>query len=658
MKAHINKIRILAATLLVFIALGASSQELLKKAQELKANYDYSQAVDLYQKHFQNTPPGIQDAREVAECYAQMSDARSAEEWYARVAAFEERTPMDIYNFANSLKTNGRYEEAMLQYNQFGLLSPFFAELARQETQECVCAMEWMANPTFYEVANLEQFNSENSDFGMMPFGDGYMLASDRRLSGVTYLKGDVYGWTGDPYLKLFTTASQAAALNEALGINNEYHNGPAVYDKKDQVLYFTRTKMVKVKKEPVNSDPTSWYNRYNQVEYVNRLELYSSTYENGQWSGVVPFVYNNAENYSVGHAALSPDGQTLYFVSDKPGGYGDADLYYCVRQEDKSWGSPVNAGYLINTPGKEVFPYVSPEGILYFSSDGHPGMGGLDLFRSFGSRNAWSDPENLKYPINSPRDDFSINLPSDTTSGTFSSNRNGGRGSDDIYTFNFVPPTEMIIVVTTLERMEDGSIDPLDRVLVTAKKGDEEATYFEALTNETGGYSRVIDCESRYALKGTKPGYFTGTAYVETSKCKTRSDTVFAEMVLDKIVIAKPIVLENIYYDFDKWNIRPDAAIELNKLVTILVNNPGISIELGSHTDCRGTTPYNATLSQKRAESAVAYIISRGIDAKRITAKGYGESVPVNGCVDDAECTEEQHQMNRRTEFKVTKSD
>ncbi len=655
MKTRIFKTAFMAIVMMAMMTTQAFSQNTLQKARESMENYDFAEAASLYQKHFDYNTAEVGDARDLAQCYMKMNNTQAAEEWYGMVNTCSSKTAEDVYVYAGLLKTNGHYEEAIEQYRHLSAFNTELGDLSRSEIDECCRALEWMQNPTFFELKNVEGMNTENSDFGLIWFREGYLLASDR-VSGLR--TGPSYGWTGDPYIQLFrANGTENPAFYQEDAINTMYHNGPAVFDQGRDVLYFTRTRMVKVKMEPVNSDPTSWYNRYGNVEYVNRLELYSSQYNDGKWTEALAFPYNNAENYSVGHAALSPDGSLLYFVSDKPGGFGDADIYYSERLSPGIWSEPVNAGPSVNTAGKEVFPYIAPDGTLYFSSDGHPGMGGLDLFKATGERNAWTLPENLQYPMNSSRDDFSLILNPNGQSGYLSSNREGGKGSDDIYAFNWEPPSGLILLVSSFGRQEDGSVLPLGgtRVIETLDNGSVDA---EMISDESGKAYATAHCDMGYVISVSKEGYFANNVKLETPVCVSRNDSLSVDVILDKIVIAKPIVLENIYYDFDMWNIRADAAVELDKLIQVLNDNPRISIELGSHTDARGTSAYNENLSQKRAESAVAYIVSRGIPAKRITAKGYGESVPVNSCVDDAECTEEQHQMNRRTEFKVTRLD
>jgi outer membrane protein OmpA-like peptidoglycan-associated protein len=582
-----------------------------------------------------------------------INDTRSAEEWLAKVVSDPEHNAEDVLHYADVLKSNGKYPEAIIQYQNYGKIKPSLSEKSLSLIRSCEKALEWINDPVYFDVVNAGSFNSEYSDFGLITYDKGFILTSDRKLKGKTYTNDEIYGWTGTPFLKLLLIRDKDnpnTAPEEIQPLNNQYHNGPGVFNANSSEIYFTRTKMVRLTKKPLNNDPTSWYDNSSAKDYTNRLEIFFSKRLNGKWQQPVAFRYNNPESYSVGHPAISPDGSLLYFVTDMPGGYGGSDIYFCEKLPDETWSEPKNAGSSINTAGKEVFPYIAPDGTLYFSSDGLSGMGGLDMFSAIGSKDKWSSPENMKYPFNSPKDDFSIIFSGDG-SGYFSSNREGGKGKDDVYGFVSSPPKNLIIAVTTKERLEDNSILILKGVNVQIKN-DENA--LNVSSDDMGIYFAEAACNDEYKIKGTKDGYFAAEKNVMTV-CKTRHDTVFVELFLEKIIINKPIVLKNIYYDFDKWNIRPDASLELDKLVKVLEENPEINIELGSHTDSRGSDEYNRVLSQKRAEAAVAYIVSRGISQSRITAKGYGENIPVNQCVNGVKCSDEEFQMNRRTEFKVT---
>ena len=698
MKTRDIYIRLIAAAITIFACnQSLSGQTSLQKAQTLKANYEYALAIDSYKDYFKTNSPTIENAREMAECYMILRDTKSAEIWLLKVISFDGYTAKDVLNYADVLKSNGKYEDAEIQYKNYSAINPEMKDKADSLILSCQKSMEWMADPAYFITTNAAAFNTPYSDLGLITFKDGYIISSDRITDRTKLSKDQLDGCSGNAYFKLYhiptvnsvmnlsdsannynsvtgvsnsgIEGSSALLQNFNLGpeyvngqlldpvlipnLNNEYHNALCTFDNSDNTIYFTRTKMRTVKKRPVNSDPTSWYDHSTAGTFTNFLEIYSAHYQNGRWLDVKPFEYNKPTEYSVGHPAISPDGKVLYFASDMPGGYGETDIYYCSKQADGKWGVPKNAGSLVNTEGEESYPYVDSTGTLYFSSDGHIGMGGLDIFSAEGSKDEWEQPVNLKYPINSPKDDFSVYFTISGKSGYFSSNRDGGKGNDDIYYFVPEPITTLILAGVVKQRLEDNSIEILKEANI--KMEDKTANVTGMLvSNEAGKFYAKLECNSTYDLTATKDGYFTQSKSFETT-CKTRNDTVFVDMILDKIIINKPIVLENIYYDFDKWNIRNDAKIELDKLVDLLKRNPGIKIELGSHTDCRGSSAYNEKLSQKRAESAVEYIITQGIDKNRITAKGYGEKVPVNNCVDGVKCSEEQYQLNRRTEFKVT---
>ncbi len=661
MKTIIKLLQINLAALAILLVSGvASAQNSLVKAQMLAANFQYPKAIEQYKEYFTTIAPSADDARALAACFMQVNDTRSATLWMDKVISLGNAKPSDVKIYANLLKSEGRYHDAIVQFESYKAMVPDESAKADGWIAACRQAEQWMEKPEFIDVSNTMMFNSENSEFGLIPFNKGYVLTTDRKEGGTTYTTEDIYGWTGKPYLKQYfvmmnSDGSSVSNLQPMNDLNFKYHNGPGTFNEDDQTMLYTRTKMVRVTKKPLNSDPTSWYDHSTAADYTNRLEIYTAKYKNSAWTDVKGFAYNKPEDYSVGHPAISDDGKVLYFVSDMPGGFGGSDIYYCEKTGEDSWSPPKNAGSAINTEGNEVFPFVDAKGTLYFSSDGLPGMGGLDLFMAKGSKSTWETPVNLKAPMNSPKDDFSVYYEDDGKSGYMASNRDGGKGMDDIYYFRASPPVNLVLAVMTKEKLDDGSLRPLKDVNIAMKNKTTELV--NSLPTDALGYLYTrIDCGTAFELTGTKDGYFTQTKNVDKVNCVSKHDTVFVELTFDRIIIDKPIVLKNIYYDFDKWNIRPDAAIELDKLVVILLDNPSIEIELGSHTDSRGSDQYNQVLSQRRAESAVSYIVANGIAQSRITAKGYGESIPVNQCTNGAKCSEEEFQMNRRTEFRVTR--
>ncbi|PIQ22490.1 MAG: flagellar motor protein MotB, partial [Cytophagales bacterium CG18_big_fil_WC_8_21_14_2_50_42_9] len=403
--------------------------------------------------------------------------------------------------------------------------------------------------------------------------------------------KKQVSGWTGNPYTKLVYAQGDSTnwSAPEAMPapLNSEFQTGSAVFSSDQNVVFFTRINQIKKKNKAVNTDPFSWVKFSDDADYINRLEIFMSEKKNDKWTEPVPFAYNKVAEYSVGHPALSPDDNTLYFVSDMPGSLGQTDIFYCVRQANGRWGTPINAGREINTAGKEMFPTMGPNGRLYFSSEGHGGMGGLDLFAAEGSAATWKNIRNLKYPLNSSADDFGIIFDKTGDAGYLSSNRQSTDGTDDILAFKYVR-IPCRLAGRTVERVQIKpgvyKETPVSKVLLRLyKEGDTTATI--TYSDAAGYFTFPILDGIKYTIKGFKNGYLNKSAGI-TPDCRSVIDMIKLDMIFNRNTLNKAIVLENIYYDKDKHHIRPDAAIELDKLVQILKDNPGIKIELSSHTD------------------------------------------------------------------------
>ncbi|MBF9255460.1 OmpA family protein [Pontibacter sp. 172403-2] len=640
----------------------ANAQSNLRKANKHFDNYEYALALQDYQKVIRKRQPELQTMQHIADAYRLTRQSREAEDWYGKVVNTPGHEPVSLYYYAEALRSNGKYNEAKAQYMQWGDEMPAQAERAQELMRACDLAQAWMNQPAVAKVEAFQNINYDSySDFSPTPYGkNGVIFTSDRGVSK-RKKKEQVYGWTGRPYLQLFLAQqdvqgnwSNPMALQDV--VNSDYHNATASAAAGSQKLYFTRTHLV-LKRGNVNPDPTSWVVKPEVNEYVNRLEIFSAEKQNGGWSNIQPFSYNNVNKYSVGHPAVTPDGNTLYFVSDMPGGMGDTDIYYSVRQADGSWGEPVNAGTTVNTPGRESFPYVDADGKLYFASDGHTGMGGMDIFSAEGAQAAWTGVRNLGYPINSPKNDYGIMFTKPGESGLLSSNRDSQNGTDDIFKFSDLRKP-VVLAVTTLERKQNALKQNIQVPLpqVNIKVSEQSATGSEMIvSDENGAYFMNGLQGNTYTFLGSKDGYLKQEVVAQVPE--TAGDTVQVALLFDKNEVARAVVLDNIYYDLDKWNIRPDAAKELDKVVTMLKNNPKLEIEMSSHTDSRESVDYNQQLSEKRAQAAVDYIVSMGIDRSRLTARGYGKTRLVNRCADGVECSEAEHQLNRRTEFKIRKN-
>ncbi len=636
----------------------AQAQTELRKANKQYENYEFALALENYKVAVQKKEPDLQTTQRVADAYRLTRQSEQAEQWYSKLVAMQGREPISLYYYADALRSNGKYKEAKEQYMRWAEEMPENAEKAQELIAASDKAMALQSKPAVAEVKPVASINSSGfSDFSPIQNGKELIFTSDR---GIGDNKTEVYGWTGRPYLQLFT-AQQDDLGNWASPkplkdvINSEYHNATASTSEDGKMLYFTRTHMVPLKRRG-NIDPTSWVKEPPVKEFVNRLEIYSAQKDGDSWTNIQPFAYNNVEEYSVGHPAVSPDGKVLYFASDMTGTLGDTDIFYSLKNTDGTWGTPVNAGPTINTTGRESFPYVDAEGKLYFSSDGHAGLGGMDVFAAEGSHNAWTRVKNLGNPVNSAKNDYGIMYTKIGEEGLFSSNRDSENGTDNIYSFKMLQ-RPVVIAITTLERMQNKSKRNIEVPLPNTKISIDQKNLnqtSEVTTDERGKYfidGRVGD---EYLFLGTKEGFLTQEAQIKIPA--TAGDTVNVALVFDKDEVERAIVLENIYYDLDKWDIRPDAAKELDKLATVLKNNPKVKIEMSSHTDSRESVNYNQQLSERRAKAAVDYLISKGIAKGRLTAKGYGKTRLVNGCTDGVECSEEEHQLNRRTEFKIIK--
>ncbi|MCD8739797.1 OmpA family protein [Mucilaginibacter roseus] len=650
MKRALTKIGLFTA--LLFTVKVAGAQNVLKQADEQYNLYNYKKAAELYLDAYKRDSSSLHIVERLANSYRMMHDYPEAEIWYEKTVVIPESNNANIYRYAEVLKNNGKYAEAKRQFGKYYASDKVIDKTQLKFwTDACDSALKWMKNPTPVQVKNEQLLNSTYADWGARKYNDQLVFVSDResrftrnvtkddepffKFDGAKAPDKRQYGWTGNGYLHLYESANADSGRLFPIVNNVAYHTGPASFTADGNEMYYTITRV-----------PRNWSKDLSGIKTF-RLEVYFSKKDAaGKWTKPVPFKFNNEKKYSVGDPFISADGSTLYFVSDMPGGMGATDIYYCVKDEAGNWQMPVNL-QSINTAGSERTPFIDAEGNLYFSTDGLIGMGGLDVFRAFKTGDfTFAKPENLQYPTNSPRDDFSYVIYNGRT-GYLSSNRLGGVGSDDIYSFNQQPELNLRLEGIVYEK---GTRQPVYNAKVGLSGGAI------VITNNTGYYSFSIRQNSNYNLRAEKQGYLSDNEQVSTSGL-TNSQTLKKDLYLEKIVLNKAIRLENIYYDFDRWEIRPDAAIELDKLIKILQDNPTIQIELGSHTDSRGDDDYNMELSRKRANAAVDYILDKGnIDEGRIVARGYGESRLLNRCKNGVKCSDADHQLNRRTEFTIIK--
>ncbi len=633
----------------------------------------YHVAIPMLQREFERAKGRSekgQQAYRIAECYRNIGNYSSALQWYSLAYQYN-FGPEALKGQAHMLKRLERYAEAKEAFRNLSIEigSPYEY---RKEMTACDVALGWqeLAKESGWSVQPVA-FNSPQNDFAPAFYTDDRLVFSSDRPAANGKKN---YGWTGNKFMDLFIADPEAYGVQPFDGrINSTGHEGTVTFNRNFTEMFFARA--------------TSAYKSDDQY-----CKIYTSTRVEGGWSEPRPLPFQK-ERVNYLHPALSPDGRTLLFSCNDPDGWGGYDLWMMRRnsQIESGWEEPKLLGRNINTPGNEVFPSWCAD-TLFFASDGHPGMGGLDIFRTFKmADHTWATPQNLKPPINSGADDFGLiakahkpkNSPPQPgdllLSGFFTSNRPGGRGGDDIYSFEQrIPPPKppqtdtatgkpivfkILLEGYVLEKIWADPTDPNSRVLgrkpLPGARVDiafQNQSHFVSVGDD-GLFRLELDENTDYTFTATKAGYLTNGLRFSTRGIPRDSanpvQVYEVEIVLDKIFRDREIVLENIYYDFDRWDIRLDAEPTLNRLADMLRQNPDIRIQLGSHTDCRGDNAYNQALSQKRAQSAVNYLIARGIEPERLSAIGYGESQPAVNCPCNR-CTEAEHQANRRTTFKI----
>jgi len=634
----------IALCLIIQVVVNAQS---LEKARKQMNKYNYSKAILILKKASTDNKTKSEAIPMLAECYRMQRDVVNALTTYARAVALPEAKPETYYYYAQALQSKGDYAKAREMFSKYAEMNPSDPRGSLFAAHCDSVLGRWKGLTPDIEVKIANSINTIQSDFGPAFYDNMLVFASDFSKNAG---EGKEYGWTGRGYLNIMQAhptkddfwASMGASSEMEGNFNQEFHDGPAAFSTDGNSIYFTRSFFGKAKRKGIYK--------------TNLLKIYYATKTMGKWSEIKPFFLNNTE-FSVGHPALSADGQTLYFVSDMPGGHGKTDIWMCQRDGD-GWSQPTNLGKTVNTAEAEMFPSMSVAGVLYFASEGHAGYGGLDIFKTSNISGKWTTPLNLQNPINSSYDDFAIAFARGNKNGFFSSNRLGGVGSDDIYAFRekekpIVPVVVLPAFISGIVR-DASTLQPIAEAIIFVYNPATDKV--KVLKSDADGvYKTVIDTSADYTVKAMKTNYIADCTPFPVTEIKAGTTTKAPrDLLLDKLLVNKTFRIDNIYYDYDKYNIRDDAKNELDKLVRIMKENP-IEVELGSHTDCRGSFTYNDKLSQNRAESAVDYIISTGIDKSRITAKGYGERQLTNKCADGVKCTPEEHQANRRTEFKVT---
>ncbi|MFT5641590.1 MAG: outer membrane protein OmpA-like peptidoglycan-associated protein [Cyclobacteriaceae bacterium] len=603
-----------------------------KKADQLYDRMAYTDAAEAYQKALKKGEGSRYVFERLANSYFFINDTKKAEPFYKRVVKGKKVNSETVYNYAQSLKANGKISDYNTWMKKFSEMKPLDSR-----------AVEFMKNPDYvpqimdaiamYEAKNLSDINSEYSEFGGFVIGKDFYFTSARNTSRKKYK------WDDQPFLDVYKASLVGNTIKNAEllegDVNTKYHEGNVAITADGKRMYFDRNDYFEGK-----------YAK--NEEGVNQINIYYSEKIDGNWKGIFSVPFNSTE-YSIGHPALSPDGNTLYFVSDKPGGKGDSDIYKVSIDSKDTFGSPERLGDNINTEGKEVFPYIDSNGALYFSSNGHQGLGGLDGFYAEANRgNGFNDPVNLGKGANSSDDDFAFIYDPNTKSGFMSSNRKGGNGSDDIYAITAIEIPCTITIDATI--VDEYSKAPVSGARVDLYDTDD--TKLSTKTSDVNGkVSFKAACDTKHVLQAVATDYESNATTVDAAN----DTTVMAALNLrpiEAIIQGEKIVLNPIYFDYDRSNVKPKGAFELDKLVAIMKKYPSFIIKVESHTDSKGKDDYNLSLSEKRAQASVQYVISKGVSATRITGEGFGESKPINACKNS--CTDAERQMNRRSEFVI----
>lgn len=628
-------------TIIILVLATSLSFAQRKLADKFFKNYGYIKAIELYEEAVEKGDSSAHVLTRLGDAYYNNSKSAKAALWYGEaVKRHEQLEPEYLYKYIQSLRSIGAYEKA----------DKWFKALKDQQSEDSrlrdynpdeidIYSTLQAADTKVVEIKNLD-FNTENSDFGGYRFNDTLFFASARNSGG------KIYSWNKEPFLDLYQiNIEDEDSLNfgevtpiNADPVNTDYHEATLAITKDGNTMYFTRDNV----------------NRRNRLEYdkegTTHLKLYKTVKENGNWSKAEELPFND-DVFSTGHPALSPDEKTLFFVSDRASSIGQTDVYAVDIYENGSYGEPYNLGSEVNTEGREMFPFVAKDSTFYFSSDGHLNLGLLDIFKSdILKTDDTTEPENLGAPYNSGYDDFAIFVDSETQQGFFSSNRPEGKGNDDIYSFNAYQCQQ-----TVIGNVKDNKTN-ISLPNATVQLIDEQGKIIEEVqTNSNGEYTLEVDCNKTYTILATKDDYKDDQRTLTTSKDNKTINEV--NLMLTPLLIDNQIVINPIFFDFDKWNIRTDAEYELENIVDVMRKHPTMVIKIESHTDSRGSDRYNLKLSDRRAKSTRDYLLSRGIAPERIeSAIGYGETQLLNKCSNGVKCSKEEHQLNRRSYFYIVK--
>ena len=601
-----------------------------KKADRLYDRLQFVKAAEEYLKLSDSELNSEYVITRLANCYYNLFETSEAEKWFKKIVNKNPDAEL-IYKYSQMLKANGKYKESNLWMNKFSEMKPYDSR-----------AVSFKNTPNYidkiinkgkrFNIQNLK-INSEFSDFGATIYKNKLYFVSSRNEKATSRN----YGWNDEPFLDIFSSTinDKGSHLPANLfdELNSKFHEGVVSFTPDGNTAYFTRE---------------SYYEDEYQKDSLNntkysQLYIYKATKLKDSWDTFESLEINDV-NFSNKNPMVSPDGKHLYFSSNMPGGFGLYDLYKAEIKDDGSLGKVENLGQKINTEGQEAFPFLTSEKILYFSSDGHLGLGGLDVFYSKNVDDKWSNSKNVGIPVNSGADDFAFMIKEEK--GYVSSNRTGGVGKDDIYALKKIRPLCDLLLETVV--LDSKTNSPIDTALTSVSDGEGTINNSKT-TNEKGLVEFMIECENEIKFVVSKEGYESKILDIKLLDI----DPPLLEVMLDPIeelIVEEKVELSPIYFEFDKFNITNEGAFELDKLVAIMQKYPEMKIRVEAHTDNRGPSSYNLKLSENRAKSTAQYVISKGIDENRITGVGKGENEPAVEC--SGNCSNEEHRTNRRSEF------
>lgn len=620
----------------------------LASADRKYENFAYIDAIKTYERVAEKGYKSVDMFQKLGNSYYFNGELDKAAKWYDELFTMApDQQPEYFYRYAQSLKAIGQTEKANEMLDKFHQKAGNDARGNLFDDNKNYLDRIRM-NSGRYKVEDAG-INSKYSDYGSAFFLNKLVFTSARDTGGLMHRR---HKWTNQSFTNLYVTdLGEDLTLGKvnkfSKKINSKFHESSAIFSKDGKTMYFTRNNFLDGKKGKDGKE-------------ITLIKVYKASFENEEWTKVTELPFNS-DQYSVAHPSLSPDEKTLYFVSDMPGTIGQSDIFKVKINEDSSFGTPENLGNAINTEGKETFPLITDENELYFASDGHPGLGGLDIFVSKvnAEGNSIGEIQNLGDGANSPKDDFAYLIDTKSRKGFVTSNRGGGQGYDDVYKFletkRLKCEQELYGKVTDLATAQ---ILPDTKISLFDSKFNLVNT---AVTDPSGNYTFAVECGKTYNVRAAKIDYTTKEQKISIPMVNNgKTNLPFAlEKEACKVAIGddlgKCFGIKMIYFDLDKYNIRHEAALDLEKILDVLTQNPTMKLDIRSHTDSRASFKYNEVLSENRAKSTINWLVKNGVDPSRLTGKGYGETQLVNQCTDDVKCTEEEHQLNRRSEFIIS---